>query len=106
VVVFQPHRYTRTRFLQQEFFTAFYDADALLLLDIYAAGELPLPGISTMLLYDGIKEHGQREVYYMPVRSAVVPFLRQHLQEGAILLTLGAGDVWKVGQEFLQGELV
>jgi UDP-N-acetylmuramate--alanine ligase len=105
VVVFQPHRYTRTKFLQQEFFTAFYDADALLLLDIYAAGELPLPGISTMLLYDGIKEHGQREVYYMPVRSAVGPFLRQYLQEGAILLTLGAGDVWKVGQEFLQGEV-
>jgi UDP-N-acetylmuramate--alanine ligase len=105
VVVFQPHRYTRTKFLQQEFFTAFYEADALLLLDIYAAGEHPLPGISTTLLYDGIKEHGQREVHYMPVRSTVVPFLRQYLWEGAILLTLGAGDVWKVGQEFLQGDV-
>jgi UDP-N-acetylmuramate--alanine ligase len=105
VVVFQPHRYTRTKFLQQEFFTAFYEADALLLLDIYAAGEHPMPGISTTLLYDGIKEHGQREVHYMPVRSTVVPFLRQYLWEGAILLTLGAGDVWKVGQEFLQGDV-
>ncbi len=106
VVVFQPHRYTRTKFLQQEFFTAFYEADALVLLDIYAAGEHPLTGISTTLLYDGIKEHGQREVHYLPVRSAVVPFLRQYLREGAILLTLGAGDVWKVGQEFLQGDVV
>jgi UDP-N-acetylmuramate--alanine ligase len=103
VVVFQPHRYTRTKFLQQEFFTAFYEADTLVLLDIYAAGEPPLPGISTALLYDGIKQHGQRDVYYMPERSAIVPFLRQYLQEEAILLTLGAGDVWKVGQEFLQG---
>jgi UDP-N-acetylmuramate--alanine ligase len=76
-----------------------------LLLDIYAAGEHPLPGISTTLLYDGIKEHGQREVHYMPVRSTVAPFLRQYLREGAILLTLGAGDVWKVGQEFLQGDV-
>jgi UDP-N-acetylmuramate--alanine ligase len=106
VVVFQPHRYTRTKFLQQEFFTAFYEADALVLLDIYAAGEHPLTGISTTLLYDGIKEHGQREVHYLPVRSAVVPFLRQYLREGVILLTLGAGDVWKVGQEFLQGDVV
>ena len=106
VVVFQPHRYTRTKFLQQEFFTAFYEADALVLLDIYAAGEPPLPGVSTTLLYDGIKEHGQREVYYMPERRAIVPFLRQFLQEETILLTLGAGDVWKVGQEFLQGAWV
>jgi UDP-N-acetylmuramate--alanine ligase len=103
VVVFQPHRYTRTKFLQQEFFTAFYEADALVLLDIYAAGEPPLPGISTALLYDGIKQHGQREVYYMSERNAIVPFLRQYLQTETILLTLGAGDVWKVGQEFLQG---
>jgi UDP-N-acetylmuramate--alanine ligase len=103
VVVFQPHRYTRTKFLQQEFFTAFYEADVLVLMDIYAAGEAPLPGVSTTLLYDGIKEHGQREVYYMPERRAIVPFLRQHLQEETVLLTLGAGDVWKVGQEFIQG---
>jgi UDP-N-acetylmuramate--alanine ligase len=106
VVVFQPHRYTRTKLLQQEFFTAFYEADALVLLDIYAAGEPPLPGVSTTLLYDGIKEHGQREVYYMPERRAIVPFLRQFLQEETILLILGAGDVWQVGQEFLQGAWV
>jgi UDP-N-acetylmuramate--alanine ligase len=105
VVVFQPHRYTRTKFLQQEFCTAFYEADVLILLDIYAAGEAPLPGVSTTLLYDGIKEHGQREVYYMPERRAILPFLQHYLQEGTILLTLGAGDVWKVGQEFLQGAL-
>lgn len=102
VVVFQPHRYTRTQFLQQEFFTAFYEADMLVLLDIYAAAEAPIPGVTTALLYDGIREHGQREVYYLRERAQVVPFLYQHLQEGAILLTLGAGDVWKVGRAFLK----
>src|SRR4029434_7707546 len=51
VVVFQPHRYTRTQFLQHEFFTAFYEADALLLLDIYAAAEVPIPGVTSALLY-------------------------------------------------------
>jgi UDP-N-acetylmuramate--alanine ligase len=99
--VFQPHRYTRTKFLQQEFFTAFYDADALVLLDIYAAAEAPLPGVTTALLYEGIKEHGHREVYYFPERPQVVPFLRQYTRHRDILLTLGAGDVWKIGQEFL-----
>jgi UDP-N-acetylmuramate--alanine ligase len=102
VVVFQPHRYTRTRFLQQEFFTAFYEADVLVLLDIYAAAEPPIPGVTTALLYEGIKEHGQREVHYLPERAQVVPFLRQHVWENDILLTLGAGDVWKLGREFLR----
>jgi UDP-N-acetylmuramate--alanine ligase len=101
VVVFQPHRYTRTKFLQQEFFTAFYEADVLVLLDIYAAAETPIPGVTTALLYEGIKGHGQREVYYLPERSQVVPFLRRHVWENDVLLTLGAGDVWKLGREFL-----
>lgn len=102
VVVFQPHRYTRTQLLQQEFFTAFYEADVLMLLDIYPAAEPPLPGITTTLLYDGIRGHGQREVYYVPERDQVAPFLRQHLRAHDLLLTLGAGDVWQVGREFLQ----
>ena len=101
LVVFQPHRYTRTKFLQQEFFTAFYEADVLILLDIYAAAEPPLPGVTTTLLYDGIREHGQREVYYLQDRAEVEPFLREHVQENDILLTLGAGDVWKHGRAFL-----
>jgi UDP-N-acetylmuramate--alanine ligase len=102
VVVFQPHRFTRTQLLQQEFFTAFYEAEMLVLLDIYAAAEPPLPGITTALLYDGIREHGQREVHYVRDRDQVGPFLRQHLREHDILLTLGAGDVWKLGREWLQ----
>ena len=101
VVVFQPHRYTRTHLLLQEFYTAFHDADALVLLDIYAAGETPLPGVTTGLLYEGLISHGQREVYYLRERAEVVPFLRRYLRANDILLTLGAGDVWQVGEAFL-----
>lgn len=102
VVVFQPHRYTRTHLLQQEFCTAFHDAEALVLLDIYAAGETPLPGVTTALLYEGLIGHGQREVYYLRERTEVVPFLQRYLQANDILLTLGAGDVWQIGEAFLQ----
>ena len=101
VVVFQPHRYTRTHLLQQEFCTAFHDADALVLLDIYAAGETPLPGVTTGLLYEGLISQGQREVYYLRERAEVVPFLQGYLRANDILLTLGAGDVWQVGEAFL-----
>lgn len=101
VVVFQPHRYTRTHLLLQEFCTAFHDADALVLLDIYAAGETPLPEVTTGLLYEGLISQGQREVYYLRQRAEVVPFLRRNLRANDILLTLGAGDVWQVGEAFL-----
>lgn len=102
VVVFQPHRYSRTQFLQQEFCTAFSAADVLILLDIYAAAEAPIPGVTTALLYDGITGHGQRDVYYMRERAQVEPFLRQYLRAGDILLTLGAGDVWKIARAMVQ----
>ena len=101
VVVFQPHRYTRTHLLQQEFCTAFHDADALVLLDIYAAGETPLPGVTTGLLCEGLISQGQREVYYLRERAEVVPFLQGYLRANDILLTLGAGDVWQGGEAFL-----
>jgi UDP-N-acetylmuramate--alanine ligase len=103
IVVFQPHRYTRTKFLQHEFFTAFYEADVLVVLDIYAAAEAPIPGITSAWLCEGIKEHGQRAVYYISERHQVGPFLHRFVREHDILLTLGAGDVWQVGQAFLHG---
>lgn len=103
VVVFQPHRYSRTHFLQQEFATAFYDADALVLLDIYAAGEAPMPGVTSELIYTGLIEHGQREVYYLRERREVLPFLQRYVRANDIVLTLGAGDVWKIGEAFVHG---
>ena len=102
IVVFQPHRYSRTQALLTDFYTAFYEADVLILLDIYAASEMPIPGISSERLYQGVVEHGQRQVYYLSERRQVVPFLRQQVRESDILMTLGAGDVWQLGRDFCQ----
>ena len=106
VVVFQPHRYSRTQALYAEFCTAFNEADVLVLLDIYAASETPIPGVSSADLQDGITQHGHRQTHYVAEREQVEPFLHQVLREGDILLTLGAGDVWRVGRAFYTGEPV
>ena len=102
VVVFQPHRYTRTHLLQREFSMAFSEADALIMLDIYGAGEEPIPGVTTGVLYKGVTAHGQKDVYYLSDASQVVPFLNGYARKHDVLLTLGAGDVWKVAEEFLR----
>jgi UDP-N-acetylmuramate--alanine ligase len=102
VVVFQPHRYTRTQHLLKEFFTAFNQADKLIVLDIYAAGEKPIPGISGQALYEGIKKFGHKDVTYIPAREKVVDHLLGSLRKGDLMITLGAGDVWKIGEEVVE----
>ncbi len=104
-VVFQPHRYTRTQALQEDFCTAFYEADTLILLDIYAASEAPIPGVSSASLHDGIKAHGHRQAFYMPDRDAVLRFLRDETKGSDVLMTLGAGDVWKLAHTFCHDEV-
>jgi UDP-N-acetylmuramate--alanine ligase len=101
VVLFQPHRYTRTRDLLNEFIDAFIDADKVVLMDIYPAGEKPLPGINSELLYKGIKDTG-KDIEYIGDKGAILDYLNAELQEGDTLLTLGAGDVWKLGEKFLE----
>jgi UDP-N-acetylmuramate--alanine ligase len=101
VVLFQPHRYTRTRDLLGEFIDAFGYADKVLLMDIYSAGEKPLPGVNSELLYRGMKEINVN-VEYVEDRDQVQNCLEMELKRGDILLTLGAGDVWKEGEEFIQ----
>ena len=102
VVVFQPHRYTRTHLLRREFSAAFSDADVLIMLEIYGAGEEPIPGVTTGILCEGVTAHGQKDVYYLDGPSQAVPFLNDYAREHDVLLTLGAGDVWKVAEEFLE----
>lgn len=101
VVLFQPHRYTRTRDLLSEFIDAFTDADKVILMDIYPAGEKPLPGVNSELLYRGIKDTG-KDIEYIRDREEILDYLGAGLKEGDMLLTLGAGDVWKIGEEFLK----
>lgn len=101
IVLFQPHRYTRTRDLLEEFFNAFEDADSVILMDIYPAGEEPIDGINSSLLFEGIKGTG-KEVEYIKERAEILDHLVRDIREGDILLTLGAGDVWKLGEEFIR----
>ncbi len=101
VVLFQPHRYTRTRDLLPEFIDAFVDADKIVLLDIYSAGEKPLPGVNSELLYKGIKDTG-KDIEYIRDKEEILDYLDTEIKEADTLLTLGAGDVWKIGEKFLQ----
>ena len=101
VVLFQPHRYTRTRDLLNEFIDAFTDADKVVLMDIYPAGEKPLPGVNSELLYKGIKDTG-KDIEYIGDKGAILDYLNSEVKEADTLLTLGAGDVWKLGEKFLE----
>jgi UDP-N-acetylmuramate--alanine ligase len=101
VAVFQPHRYSRTRALEEEFARAFYHADVVVVLPIYAAGEDPIEGVRAEKLVALIKKHGHRDVTFAPDFPAAVQTLRERLKAGDLLITLGAGDVWKIGEEIL-----
>jgi UDP-N-acetylmuramate--alanine ligase len=101
IVLFQPHRYTRTRDLMQEFSLSFADADMLIVLDIYPAGEQPIEGINSSLLTAKIREAGYRDVIYMEDRGDAVGYIVEQIREGDVVLTLGAGNVWKAGEELL-----
>lgn len=102
VVVFQPHRYSRTKDLYSEFLTAFNDAEKLILTDIYPAGEKPVKGVSTGALLKGIKEHGHKDVSYVPGLKDVPARLTSVVEPGDMVITLGAGDVWRAGMELLE----
>ncbi len=102
VVAFQPHRYTRTKELFDEFVTAFYDADILILTDIYAASEKPIEGVSSDALARAIRRHGQKDVTYIADREAISGHLAGIVQPGDIVLTLGAGNIWQAGEALLK----
>ncbi|MBW2517234.1 MAG: UDP-N-acetylmuramate--L-alanine ligase, partial [Deltaproteobacteria bacterium] len=102
VVVFQPHRYSRTRALFDEFSRAFYQSDVLVVMPIYAASEKKIEGVSSKKLCAEIKAHGHKEVMYASGFKAALAYLKNNLRPGDVLLTLGAGDVWKVGTEILK----
>jgi UDP-N-acetylmuramate--alanine ligase len=101
VAVFQPHRYTRTQALLEEFAHAFYQADVVLVLPIYAASEEAIPGVNSESLVREIARYGHRDVRYVDNFAAAQGLLAGTLARGDLLLTLGAGDVWKIGEQFL-----
>ncbi len=101
VVVFQPHRYTRTRELFAEFVKSFYDADLLVLTDIYPAGEPPIPGVTSEALWQSVRKHGQKDAVYIGDRQEIAGHLLKIVRAGDIVLTLGAGNIWQVGEALL-----
>ncbi|HDK41681.1 MAG TPA: UDP-N-acetylmuramate--L-alanine ligase, partial [Nitrospirae bacterium] len=104
IALFQPHRYTRTRDLFSEFAGAFTDADKVILMDIYPAGEKPLNGVNSEGLCGKIKDSG-KDIVHIKDRAEIPGYMAANLREGDVVLTLGAGDVWKTGEEFLKGQL-
>jgi UDP-N-acetylmuramate--alanine ligase len=102
VAVFQPHRYSRVSRLFDEFSRAFNRADHLIVTEIYAAGEEPLPGVSAARLANAIRQHGHRDVQFIPDLPAVATHLDDFVREGDMVLTLGAGDVAWAGRELLK----
>ena len=103
VVLFQPHRFTRTLYLHSEFGGAFLESDLLFILPIYPAGEQPIEGVSSRLIYDAVKEAGHKEVHLITEGEDALAILADVLRPGDLLLTLVAGNVWKTGEEFLNG---
>lgn len=98
VVAFQPHRYTRTQLLREEFGSCFKGADVLILTDIYAASEDPIPGISGKTIVDEVKKQTGVDAVYIEKLADIAPWLKKHTQKGDLIITMGAGNIYTVGE--------
>ncbi|MGA1824167.1 MAG: UDP-N-acetylmuramate--L-alanine ligase [bacterium] len=102
LVVFQPHRYTRTMDLLPEFSAAFHDADVIILTNIYSATEKPIPGIHAKSIMEGIKNNGKEDLYFVEQVDEISDLLLDIAKPGDIVVTLGAGNIWMAGEQFLE----
>ena len=102
ICVFQPHRYTRTQLLREEFGACFAAADLLLLTDVYAAGETPIPGISGETLMEEVAQQTGQDAVYLPERADLERYLAQHVRAGDLVITMGAGNILEVGEALVE----
>lgn len=102
VCVFQPHRYSRTKLLHEEFCHCFTDCDALILMPVYSAGENPIPGVNSEELAEAIHRATGQAVCCMGSFRQAEDYLRQDAKAGDLIITMGAGDVYKIGEELVQ----
>jgi UDP-N-acetylmuramate--alanine ligase len=102
VCVFQPHLYSRTRDFYEEFAKSFLLSDVLVVTDVYPAREEPIQGVTGELIVNAAKQFGHKEVHYVQDKKQVPAFLKSHTKKGDIVITMGAGDIWKYGEEFLK----
>ena len=102
IAVFQPHRYSRTKLLAEKFGKAFFDADCVIINDIYSANESPISGISGETIFKEVKKSNHRKVKYLPFKEDILIYLSEIVRPGDIIITMGAGDIWTVGQELAE----
>lgn len=102
IVAFQPHRYSRTQLLQKEFGSCFVGADVLVLTDIYAASEDPIEGISGKTIVDEVKKQTGVDAVYIEKLEDIAPWLKENIQAGDLIITMGAGNIYTVGENLAQ----
>ena len=102
VCIFQPHRYSRTQLLRKEFGGAFKDADMLILTDVYSAGEEKIAGVSGELILQEVLGTTNQAVSYIPNREDIAAAIKDQLSAGDLVITMGAGDIYKTGEELLE----
>jgi len=101
VCVFQPHLYSRTRDFYDDFGRAFFNADVLVVTDVYPAREEPIQGVTGELIANAAKEYGHKQVHYVADKKEVPGYLMNLVRPGDMVITMGAGDIWKFGEEFI-----
>jgi len=101
IIIFQPHRFSRTKLLMKDFWSAFNDADYLFVMDIFSAGESPLGGLHANDIVEGARECGHKNAKYIKNKNELNKQLDRLIKPGDVLMTLGAGDVWNLGRDFL-----
>ena len=102
VAVFQPHLYSRTRDFYAEFGRSFLNSDVFICTDVYPAREKPIEGISGELIANTAKNFGHKNVYYEPDKTKIPDLIKSIYRKGDIVVTLGAGDIWKFGEKFVE----
>ncbi|MCE5210916.1 MAG: UDP-N-acetylmuramate--L-alanine ligase [Deltaproteobacteria bacterium] len=102
IVIFQPHRFTRTKALFEEFTKAFHDVDILIMNDIYPASEEPIAGINSAVLCEAIRKAGKTHVEYIPKTEDIIEYLLKTVREKDTVATIGAGSIYKIGEAFIK----
>jgi UDP-N-acetylmuramate--alanine ligase len=102
VLAFQPHRFTRTKALIEQFGKCFYQADELIIGPIYPAGEKPIPGITGESIVESAKKYGHKNVRYIPEKTKILEHILSVVKPGDMVFTMGAGDIWQVGESLIE----
>jgi UDP-N-acetylmuramate--alanine ligase len=97
--VFQPHRYSRTKYLHEQFADCFEGLDEIVLTDIYGAGELPITGIDGKLIYDVVVKNGGTEAVYIESKNKILEYILPRLKSGDVLVFMGAGDITDIAHK-------